>query len=178
MRLNEINDETIVEVYNDYHSSVSYKLDRITRSWDIGTVKKIKVAELYEAVNMKGGRYLFEQNILLIKESAVREALGLKVLDKYDISQKEIVELLKSGDRETLEDLLAYCSETTLTKIVQKAIDLPIADMNKANLIKAYSGIDIVNVIKEKEEGQVATESKKTEDGEAAPPRRRRVIKE
>ena len=177
MRLNEINDETIVEVYNDYHSSVSYKLDRITRSWDIGTVKKIKVAELYEAVNMKGGRYLFEQNILLIKESAVREALGLKVLDKYDISQKEIVELLQSGDRETLEDLLAYCSETTLSKIVQKAIDMPLSDMNKANLIKAYSGIDIVAVIKEKEESETPKSDVTPSDGEA-PARRRRVVKE
>ena len=176
-RIDNIQDDTIVEVFNDYHSSVSYKLDRVTRSWDVGAAKKIRVAELYEAVNIKGGRFLFEEGILLIKDAAVRRALGLSDLDEYSLDQDKIVEMLNKGTNKELEDVLMYCSETTLTKIVQKAIEMPISDMNKANLIKSYSGIDILSVIQEKQESQIDKEQT-TEEGNKTPVRRKRVATE
>lgn len=175
-RIDQINDDTKVEVFNDFHSSVSYKLDRIERTWDLKEVKKIKVSELYEAVNKKGGRFLFEQNILLIKDSAIRDVLGLQPLDKYSLSQDKIATLLKDAPLKELEDVLMYCSETTLSKVVQKAIDLPISDMTKANLIQSYSGMDIISIIKEREDTEI--DKSTTEDGDETPVRRKRVIKD
>ena len=175
-RIQDLNDDTLVEVFNDYHSSVGYKLDRITRSLDKGTAKKIKMGELYELANSKGGKFLLEQNMLLIKEATVRESLGLKPIDKYSPTFEQIQELIDSGSKKELEDVLMYCSETTLEKIVQKAIAMPIKDLDKARLIQAYSGSDILTIIKEKEENEIQRSGPETEGD--APVRRKRVVKE
>lgn len=180
-RINDVQDDLIVEVFNDHHSSVGYKLDRITRSFDIGTAKKIKMDELYELVNTKGGKFLLEENMLLIKDSSVREALGIKPLTKYSPSTKEIQEMLVNGKIQVLEELLQYCSDTTLEKIVRKAIDLPLENMAKARLIKSYSGIDVISIMQEQAEDkpeESATRAPISEGEEEGPVRRRRVVKE
>ena len=188
MRIEEIKDDLMVEVFNDYHSSVGVKLDRVSRKWDVGTAKKIRMDELYETVNMKGGRFLLEENILLIKDPAVRETLNLPELSEYNPDLKEIEKILTKDSNKRLEEILSYCSDTTLEKIVQKAIQLPISDMSKARLIKAYSGKDIIMIINEKEDAQKIENINSDLDGKAKreplepteqnPTKRRRVVSE
>lgn len=174
-RINEINDNLVVEVFNDYKNSVGYKLDRVSRTWGPNTVKKIKIDELYELVNIKGGRFLLDENMLLIKDSKVREILNLKPLDQYNPDLEKIENLLKESSNADLEEVLQYCSETTLEKIVQKCIDIPIENLTKAKMVHSYSGTDVISIIKEREDESGHVE-KIESDGTTTPIRRRKIV--
>lgn len=175
-RIAQVTDETLVEVSNDYNSSVGYNVGRNTRTWDKGTSKKIKMGELYEVVNTKGGRFILEEGMLLVKDSLVRENLGLQPLDKYSPDLSALEEILLVAPDAELEDLLQYCSDTTIEKIVDKSLELPIQSMSKAKLIYVYSGSDIISMLKEQDSDK--TESPKTSATEGEAPRRRKVIQE
>lgn len=173
MERKELNDNSKIEVKNDYTCSAIYKTDKITRVFERGTKKLISIEELYNAVNTKAGKVLFDEGILLIKDERVREMLGLKPLDEYSPEYEEIAKLLEAGSKEKLEALLQYCTDATLEKIVDKAIELPIQDLSKAKLIHSYSGKDILHIIREKEE---EGEEVSTPSSDEPTPRRRRVV--
>jgi len=173
MERKELNDNSKVEVKNDYTCSAIYKTDKITRVFEKGTKKLITIEELYNAVNTKAGKVLFDEGILLIKDERVREMLGLKALDKYSPDYEQIGKLLEDGSVEELEALLQYCTDSTLEKIIEKAIELPIQDLNKAKLIHSYSGKDIINIVREKEEEGEETSASSSEE---PTPRRRKIV--
>lgn len=179
-RNTNINDDTLIEVINDYTSSVGYKIDRLSRSWPIGTVKKIKMSELYEVANTVGGKRILETNKLLIKDPHARDLLALPQLDEFNLDLKGIEKELLDGDIQTLENLLQFCGDVTLEKIVQKAIDMPIQNMAKATLIHQYSGIDVIGIIKDRQEDREASEqaTNSIKDSETGQKKRRKVVKE
>ena len=160
----------MVTLYNDYPSSVGYTTERgVSKIFPIGTSKRVSVEELLEVVNSIGGRTLLVSNILLVKDSDVREFLGLNPLDKYNPDSAKIKELFKTATQDEFEGILQYCSNTTLEKIVMLAVDTSLGDLTKIGLIKKYSGKDISEIIKENME----TKSDKT----SAPPVANKPIK-
>ena len=171
----------LVDVFNDYTSTVFYKHNNIYRSWDRpGAVKKIPLHELYEVANTKGGRILFYENMLLVKDSKAREYIGLEPLNEFNPISEEIKEIVKNGTQEQLEKILKYCSDTTLEKLIKIAIDLPIQSVSKASLIQDYSGTDILGIIQEKKE-MAKESSSQAKQEEVAPEtnkpiRRKKVI--
>lgn len=176
-RKNDVN--RLIDVFNDYTSTVFYQHNNIERSWDLpGGSKKIPLQEVYEVANTRGGRKLFHENMLLVKDSNAREYIGLKQLDKYNPTLDEIRELLKEEGNERLKEVLQYCSEITLEKIVKTAIDMPVASVSKGGLIHEYSGTAVLQVIEE-------NRAKKAESGESTkeasdtdkPQRRERKVK-
>lgn len=172
-------DEAVVEIQNDYVCSIVYSVGSVRRELPVGAKMKVKVKELYELVNTVGGRKVLEKGKILLKESEVRDYLGLPELDKYNPSLEEIKELIKNPDIDRLEELLMYCSSTTLEKIVNSAIEAPISNMQAARLIHQYSGKDVISIIQEREQdgdSQEETVRKPTKEGET--PRRRKKIVE
>lgn len=150
MKRTEYDDNSLVVVTNDYTATLIYKTDRISRVFDKGTFKKVTLGELYEAVNTGPGRVLMERNMLLIKDEEVRERLGLPPLNpNYDLTLKQIEDLIDSEPKEKLEDVLQHCSDATLHKIVDVAISMPVENVSKANLIQAYTGKDIIELGRE-----------------------------
>lgn len=176
--INRIPDNAMIEVFNNQQSgSIGYTVDKVSRVWQFpGSMKKIRMEELYDAWNLRGGRILFTSGALLIKDSEAREALGLEPLDKYVLTNEETIELLKNKESSELEDVLQYCSNFVLEKIVEAAVTIPISDMGKANLIKKYSGIDIIKLIQEAEIDKIVETEVKIESTSTR--QRRRIIKE
>lgn len=152
------NENTMVEVFNNSEGSVGYKTDKIARTWSLpNTMKRVKLEEIYEVCNTKGGRAMLEDGTLLIKDSEIRETLGLNPLTKYVVTTAELQKIFTQSKIEDLEELLQYCSESIFEKIIALAISLPLQDMEKLNLIKRYSGIDIYSIIQDKvAEGEVS----------------------
>lgn len=147
----EINENTMVEVWNNHRSGVSYVTDKVTRTWHTpGSMKKISLAELYDACNMPGAKKFFIEGALLIKDNEIRERLDLPALDEYTLDRKQMVALLESGNLADIEEFLQYCSNMLLNTFVQVAIELPLSNMSVAHLIGKYVGLDLVNVIAEK----------------------------
>lgn len=171
-RIDETNEKTLVEVFNDYNSSVGVSTDKISRSWAIGATKRVTLEELYDVMNTPGGRIILQENMLLIKDAAIREILGLDPLTEMDPDTTAIKELLVTGDIDKLDEILQYCTETTLEKIVLQAIELPVTDMRKADLIKSYTGRDIIAIVRDRSEDGVEIET--TEET----PKRRRIVRE
>lgn len=170
----ELNENTLVEVWSNSRSGISYVTDKVTRTWHTpGSSKKINLGELYEACNMPGAKKFFVEGVLLIKDNEVREKLDLPPLDEYTLDRKQMIELLQSGDLRLIEEFLQYCSNMLLNSFVQVAIDLPISDMNIAKLIGKYSGFDLVSVLAEKADDVV-----QVKDMPAGANRPKRIVKE
>jgi hypothetical protein len=161
----ELQDNMMVEVINNSTGSVSYfsELSRIHRKWDKpDSKKKVSLEELRELVSASGGYELLE-NFLLIKDMDVREELGLPVNKEYMLDDKEIKALLKKSV-DTIETTLENTSESIKEKIAQAAIDTKLSDLDKLEVIKEHSGVDVLFAIQEKkeEEKQEKTDKKKT----------------
>jgi hypothetical protein len=149
----ELKENMMVEVTNNGTGSVSYysEFSRITRKWDKpNTTKKIPLEELRELVSASGGYELLD-NFLLIKNMDVREELGLPVNKEYMLDDKEIKAVLKKSV-EVLESTLENTSESIKDKIAQTAIDTKLSDLDKLEVIKEQTGVDVLFAIQEKKE--------------------------
>jgi predicted metal-dependent hydrolase len=93
----------------------------------------------------------------------VREELGLPVNKEYMLDDKEIKALLKKSV-DTIEATLENTSESIREKIAQAAIDTKLSDLEKLDVIKEHSGVDVLFAIQEKKEDekQEKTDKKKT----------------
>ena len=156
-------DNKLVEVINNSTGSVSYysEFSRMTRKWDKPDTKKnIPLEELRELVSAAGGYELLE-GFLLIKDMEVREELGLPVEKEYMLDDKEIAALIKKS-ASTLEDTLEVAPDTIKDKIAQSAIDSKLGDLDKLELIKEHTGIDVLAAVQEKKEEEKTKKSTKT----------------
>lgn len=176
----ELTESTLVEVISDYNGIVVLGGEKENRIFDPYTRKKLTLEFLKGAVFGRGSRKVFENNLLIIRDERVREELDLPPRKEFDLYSEEIKALLKTKDLEKLEEVLQYCSNKTLEKIVDVAINLPITDVVVGNLIRAYSGKDVLSFAQEKLENQRA-ETREPRKPEGIEPSddgaRRRIIR-
>jgi hypothetical protein len=147
--------DQLVEVINNDNGSVAYysEYSRIWRRWDKpDSVKKVPLEELRELINTAGGYELLE-GYLLIKDMEVREELGLPVDKTYILGEKEIKALLKKSVS-VLTDTLENTTDTIREKIAHIAIDTKLADLDKLEVIKEHSGLDVLYMIQENKEAE------------------------
>jgi hypothetical protein len=143
----------LVEVINNSTGSVSFNpgYGRADHRWDkADSKKKIPLDDLRELVNQLGGIELLE-GYLLIKDMEVREDLGLSVDKSLILEDKDIKALLKKPI-DKLTDVLENTSESIREKIAHVAIDTKLSDLDKIEVIKEYSGLDVLTVIQENKE--------------------------
>lgn len=177
----ELTDDTMVKVYNESGGPFYYVTEHVKRNFAEGGSREVPLKELKDLILTIGHRGAFEKGYLIIRDERVREIFSLEPLSKYNVGEKEMIEMLKNKDMETLEDFLQYTSDENLEKIVRVAVDLPVKDLNKANLIASYSGYNIISLISEKEEQKAAATGVRRKVGATAPddpatPARRRKI--
>jgi hypothetical protein len=93
----------------------------------------------------------------------VREDLGLPINKEYMLDEKEIKAVLKKSV-DVLENTLENTSGSIKDKIAQSAIDTKLSDLDKLEVIKEYSGVDVLAAIQEKkeEEKQEKADKKKS----------------
>lgn len=151
-RLVNISGSTMVEVSNDTFSIVGYTTERIKRDFPLGSRRKLELSEIEDVMNTPGGDVLFHENLLLIKDPKIREHLGLGQIDEFNLTRDQIREILASGNDTKLEETLQFCPDYVLDKIVQEAISMSITSFSTAGLIQAYSGMDVLEALKEKSE--------------------------
>jgi hypothetical protein len=146
--------DIMVEVFNNDTGSVSYysEYNRIKRLWDKpDSVKKIELEEIKDQMNTRGGAVLFQESILLIKDNAIREELGLSNLPEFLIDNVGVGELLKK-EVEEIKSTLENAPDTIKEKVASIAIEQEIKDMDKIEVVKDITGVDVYSAIKEKKE--------------------------
>lgn len=150
----KLTDSTIVEVFNNTSGVVGFRSEsnRKKYRWDKpDSRRKVTLGELKDLVYSSGGFELLKE-CLLIKDIDVRIELGLPIEKEHILDDNDIVQLLKNGTAEDLENVLSKTNSGIREKTSAIAIELEISDLNKLEIIERYTGVDVLAQIKEKRE--------------------------
>jgi hypothetical protein len=155
-KIGNLDEAAYVEVLNNTESSIGYTTPSGRSSvWPAPTrrereiKKRVRLSELYDAMGQPAAAKMFREGKLLIKDSDAREALGLAPLSKYTPDVAETDKLLKEASLQELEDVVLHCSDGILDRLVDRAILMPIDDMNKAKVLEEYSGKKVFDLARE-----------------------------
>lgn len=149
-------------ITNDTKHRVGYFITGILpRTLAPGASLDIPEAEAFAVASDQGGRVLLEEKALILQTAEDYETLGIFPTE-YELSYVEARELLQSGDVVELDNIISYCSETTLDKI----IEITVAEISDYNIISLVANRTKKDINGAKEE-RAATEA-----AAAAPTRR------
>ena len=118
----------------------------ISRSFEPGETKKVTKEEIERLSYEAGGDVLLRDYLQIISEE-VREDLGMETEPEYDLTEAEIVDLIKTGDMDHWEDALNFAPAGVIDLIKTLSTTLPITDMNKAQMLKDKTGFDVMKAI-------------------------------
>jgi len=154
---------TKVEVESIGRGSVGYQPmtnPMIKRKWSKPGVKKmIPLEEIKEVMSTSGGEVLFK-NHLLIKDIEVRRELDLPIEEARMMGEKELEDLLK-GNPAKMKSVLPDLSKESQKRLAQKAAEMKVDNMNKLQMIKEYSGIDVYKLMEAAAEKEKEKEKSK-----------------
>lgn len=152
--------EQKITIINDTSHRVGYIIDGFPlRTLEGGASLQIPLTEAQALSVDKGGRVLLEEKLLLLGSPDEYDLLGIYP-DGYELSADEIRLIIASNEIQKLDDTLAFCSNSTLDKIV----DITIKEVNDYNIIQLVSNRskkDIVGAKEELKEQQVAASAPK-----------------
>lgn len=147
-------------VKNRSASRVHYSVPELgikSRDFAPGEVKKIKREELEGLSYIPGGLNLI-RNYLLITNPEAREEFVGKVEPEYNMTEKEVRELIISGSQDEWLDCLDFAPEGVIDLIKTLAIEIPLTDTVKMEQFKKKKGVDLARQIraKQEEEAEIA----------------------
>ena len=135
----------------------TYKIPElgIRRSFQAGEVKKISAEELEKLTYRPGGMALLA-NFLQIMEPEAIAKVGLRTEPEYNMSEKDIIDLMKNGSLDAFLDCLDFAPPGVIDLIKKFSVSLPLTDFQKVNALKAKTGFDaaaaLKHVMEEKED--------------------------
>lgn len=153
----DITDSSMVRVYNEFGGRYTYKTEFVVRRFARKGYKDVELKELKDLVFKEGIIAPFERGHLIIKDERVREILGLEPLGLYNLDEERMEKLLQSKNLKEIETFLQYTSDDNLEKFLRVAVQLPVKDLDTANLIQAYTGRNVIQIIRDREEEKVQT---------------------
>jgi len=174
---------TKIKVLNNTNGVVCYRTETgIKRRWDTPSASKdIEFLELQQLIGQSGG-YELLKNALLVRDQKARELLGLPGGPFATVAIEQIAAMFETPSK--LEDLLENCNDFVKKNVVSLASKTRINNMTAIQVIKAYTGCDLISVYKNMDsETPVATEKKATKritksDAEDVPERKVKRITE
>jgi len=169
-------DKVFYNVKNRSAGMVVYRIpeDNIRREFAPGEVKKITFEELEKLTFQPGGRSLMA-NFLQIQSEQTLEKLGIKTELEYNMSEKEIAELLVSGSLDAFLDCLDFAPTGVIDLVKQFAVALPLEDIHKREALKEKTGFDVTVALQHIKEEQMEDLADKSNDSSEP---ERRVKKE
>ena len=153
----------------------------VRRHFAPGETTKIGYDELLKLSNQPGGKQLMA-NFLKIEEDALLQEFNINVQPEYYMNEQQIKELLINGSQEAFLDCLDYAPAGVIDIVKEMAVQIPLADYDKKDALKAKTGFDVdralANKKAEEEEaknpgGFVADTSTTTKAAPARPAGRR-----
>lgn len=156
-------------VTNRSASVVVYSIpeDNIRRYYEPGETKKIRHAELEKLACQQGGPILIANYLLIQNEDAVKE-LGVPSEPEYFMTEKEVIELIKTGSLDAWLDCLDFAPQGVIDMVKKLSVTVPLNDYEKRRALKEKTGFDVDAAIKHIEE-----EREETKEAEKTAPKRR-----
>ena len=135
-------------VKNRSSSIVKYMIpeDNITRRFTPGETKRLPYEELLHLSYQAGGKELM-LNFLQIQSADLPASLGIKTEPEYYMSEADVVELLKHGSLDAFLDCLDFAPEGVIELVKKFSMELPLADYEKRQALKAKTGFDVDTAI-------------------------------
>jgi hypothetical protein len=157
-------------VTNRSASVVVYSIpeDNIKREFQPGETKKIRHGELEKLSYKIGGSVLIANYLLIRNEDAINE-LGIHTEPEYHLTEKEVIELIKTGSLDAWLDCLDFAPEGVIEMLKKLSVSVPLNDYEKRRALKDKTGFDVDAAIKHVEEER---EEEGIELTKAAPKRR------
>lgn len=148
-----IKQDTMYNVKNRSSSVVVYRIPEtnIRREYAPGEVKRIPFGELEKLTYQEGGRELLE-NFLQILEEEVTSDLNVNREPEYNMSEQQIVDLLKNGSLDAFLDALDFAPIGVIDLIKSFSVSLPLTDIDKRKALKNKTGFDVDNALRHIEE--------------------------
>ena len=161
-------DNKIYQVKNRSASRVCYRIpeDGIRREFGPGEVRKIPYAELEKLSYQAGGREMMTHFLQIIGEEAIAD-LGIHTEPEYNMSEKDVIELLKMGSLDAFLDCLDFAPVGVIDLIKSYSVSLPLENTAKRDALKKKTGFDVVAVL-----ANMAAEKAEDNQPEGTPERR------
>lgn len=136
--------EKTVKIRNRSGSKVIYSIkeDNIRREFAPLESKTVPVEELVKLIYQPGGKRLI-QDYLQILDKKVLSRLQLKVEPEYNYSEKEIKDLMLNGSSAEFEDCLEFAPNGVKDIIKTLAVELPLTNTIKRDLILKWLKFDV-----------------------------------
>jgi len=161
-------------VTNRSASRVHYSLPELgikSRDFQPGETKKLKYAELEALSYIPGGQELI-RDYLLIQAGTARNELVGKVEPEYNMTEKEVRELIINGSLDEWLDALDFAPEGVIDLIKTLSIEIPLTDTRKMDAFRKKKGSDLARMIRAKQEEE-AERAAAQQQAEEETPRRR-----
>lgn len=134
----------------------------VVRSFAPQEIKTIDETELQALSYVPGGTILLE-NYLQILDEKVVENLALEVEPEYNMSEEDIIDLMKNGSLDAFLDCLDFAPEGVKELIKTYSIKLPLNDNAKRDAVKEKLNFDVdkaLMIIRESKAEETKTETK------------------
>lgn len=152
-------------VKNRSASEVVYNIpeEGIRRSFMPGESKNITLEELQKLSYQAGGMEILA-NFLQVQSDEAADNLNIPRELEYDMSEQQVVELLRNGSLDALLDALDFAPTGVIDLIKHFSIALPLNDIAKCKAIYEKTGFNVTqalaNAEADKEENKEAAQEK------------------
>ena len=119
----------------------------IRREFQPGESRKISFGELEKLSYQQGGRELMA-SFLQIMEDEVTDSLGIPRENEYYMNEAQIIDLLRHGSMAAFEDALDFAPIGVIDLIKKFAVELPLTDLNKINILRNKTGYDVEKILR------------------------------
>lgn len=138
-----------VKVTNRHRGKTGYTipdLNNLHRDFEPGEVKIVDKEEIFKLSQFPGGRYVLA-NYLVIEDSELVSEVFNEVEPEYFYTKDDIKRIMKDGSLDEFEDMLNFSPIGGIEIIKQVAVELPLNDIAKRDLILKKTGFNVANAI-------------------------------
>lgn len=174
-----MNKTDLVKVANRDSGRVGYKIDElgIIRQFAPRETKEVTFEELERLSFLPGGDVMLK-NYLIVKDPEAIKQLGIDVEPEYYYTEKEIKDILVNGTMDQFLDCLDFAPDGVLDLLKKMAVDLPLNDMQKRDVIFNKLGFNVSKAIEIKNTKYDGDTEREEEETNRAPKRRAAVPSE
>lgn len=146
-----------VLVRNRSNSIVIYHVDDmgVRREFAPGETKMIPLSEIYALSQKQSGLYQLRNN-LFVQDTAAIQEMQMHVEPEYFLDEAGVRNLLQNGSVDELIDCLNFAPKGVIELLQKQALELPLNDLQKINVIKEKLGFDVVGALKHRKEVEEA----------------------
>ena len=140
---------TMYKVKNRSAGVAGYVIPEIgvRRSFAPGEVKVISVEELEKLTYVPGGLAILTHYLQILDEEAISH-IGIKTQPEYYMSEKDIVNLIKTGSTDEFLDCLDYAPSGVIELLKTLSVQVPLVDIAKRAALKSKTGFDVEAALK------------------------------